>query len=657
MTMQREKTALQLVPIICLILIGFFLLLQRSFELGVQADEGVHVSTAYQVAQGQAIYRNLFENRTPAVEWLLAGFIRLGAEPLFTGRLLAISATLITAIALMTTTNLILKKQAAHLPQNVIDTAGFMTGVLFLLTPLNLFWSRFFMLEPFVTLAAALAGLCLATGWGRHNRSAWFSAGLWLGLAILFKQTAVVTTVAFTVSIVIFIILAPSKQIKQAKTMPLWTMAGLAIPLIGFVALLVAQGAFSDFLHLVSGADRIAPFEGIGSKLSVLLAWGKGQPLAPLALVSVLLILQQLGRTAVAPRLSLLAFPLIWFAAEISAVLLPPELDLNWGGFSHYILPTLAAGSLLAGVGIGLLWQLFSANRLGGMTTAVVVVLLIGLTLPKWWSDLKFVQVESDYPMLNLAAEQRAGAALASFVPEDQPVLIFGNAGFYYWANRTPAAKFFHYPGYFATSSIGQEVEAELLPIIREQQVEAMLVSRHHLDFRLTPTLTSAIWTGWEPVAIFPYAYQQDMLLFLPRETGAESADASLTTFGQIFELNQLALSQPLENSLFVHLIWNAQEPTNQPYTVFVHILRPDGSLVAQHDIQPGTGFRPTPSWRAGELINDYHWIELPAGENISSYDLSIGLYNSLTGERLATDDQQDSYHVAIQEAQLQEEQ
>jgi hypothetical protein len=71
-------------------------------------------------------------------------------------------------------------------------------------------------------------------------------------------------------------------------------------------------------------------------------------------------------------------------------------------------------------------------------------------------------------------------------------------------------------------------------------------------------------------------------------------------------------------------------------YTVFVH-LTPAGSdlPIAQGDAKPVAGFRPTNSWRSGEVIIDDHGLDIPAGTPAGRYNLWIGFYYDQTGARL----------------------
>jgi hypothetical protein len=87
---------------------------------------------------------------------------------------------------------------------------------------------------------------------------------------------------------------------------------------------------------------------------------------------------------------------------------------------------------------------------------------------------------------------------------------------------------------------------------------------------------------------------------------------------------------------LRVSLSWRSLQPADNDYTIFVHLVDANGSVWAQHDSQPAGGLRPTSSWEAGEEITDHHGLALPADIPAGEYDLTLGLYDATTGERLA---------------------
>src|SRR5690606_4124153 len=75
--------------------------LHRAGLLGAQADEGVHLVVASRVAAGAAVYRDLFENRTPLAEWLLALLFELTGVDLFAARVLSVAAAVLTVAAIV----------------------------------------------------------------------------------------------------------------------------------------------------------------------------------------------------------------------------------------------------------------------------------------------------------------------------------------------------------------------------------------------------------------------------------------------------------------------------------------------------------------------------------------------------------------------------
>ena len=88
-------------------------------------------------------------------------------------------------------------------------------------------------------------------------------------------------------------------------------------------------------------------------------------------------------------------------------------------------------------------------------------------------------------------------------------------------------------------------------------------------------------------------------------------------------------------DSLRVVLFWQTLKPTRQDYTVFVHLLAPDGALVAQHDSAPKNGSLPTSTWLEGEIVYDEHLLHLPPDLTDGDYRVEVGLYVLDSMERL----------------------
>jgi hypothetical protein len=82
-------------------------------------------------------------------------------------------------------------------------------------------------------------------------------------------------------------------------------------------------------------------------------------------------------------------------------------------------------------------------------------------------------------------------------------------------------------------------------------------------------------------------------------------------------------------------LYWQARKKIDKDYTVFTHLLGPDGRIEAQHDDQPQSGRYPTSIWEAGEIVKDEHQFVIESDASSGRHELKVGLYQLATGERL----------------------
>ena len=82
-------------------------------------------------------------------------------------------------------------------------------------------------------------------------------------------------------------------------------------------------------------------------------------------------------------------------------------------------------------------------------------------------------------------------------------------------------------------------------------------------------------------------------------------------------------------------LYWRAQQNLVDNYVVLVHLAAADEQLVGQGDGIPDHGFRPTTSWRQGEVIVDRHTFAVDAAAPPGVYRLWVGLYDRETLTRV----------------------
>ena len=81
-------------------------------------------------------------------------------------------------------------------------------------------------------------------------------------------------------------------------------------------------------------------------------------------------------------------------------------------------------------------------------------------------------------------------------------------------------------------------------------------------------------------------------------------------------------------------LFWEPLGPIHADYTVFTHLLGPQG-IIAQADSQPCGGAYPTSRWTEGQIVEDrYEWL-IPEDAPPGKYPIEVGMYLLDTGERL----------------------
>lgn len=82
-------------------------------------------------------------------------------------------------------------------------------------------------------------------------------------------------------------------------------------------------------------------------------------------------------------------------------------------------------------------------------------------------------------------------------------------------------------------------------------------------------------------------------------------------------------------------LYWQPLTTIREDYTVFTHLLSPQGTLLAQVDRQPLQGLVPTSRWLPGGVYADRFDMELPADVPSGEAQLEVGLYQLATMDRL----------------------
>jgi hypothetical protein len=142
----------------------------------------------------------------------------------------------------------------------------------------------------------------------------------------------------------------------------------------------------------------------------------------------------------------------------------------------------------------------------------------------------------------------------------------------------------------------------------------------------------------WARLATFEQQ-GREVVEIAPAEPDLQPVNLKQANLGGKMELRGYDVSPTVGEAggdLELTLHWRAVAPMDRDYTVFVHLVGPDGQLVAQHDGQPWWEVSlPTSTWGPGEELRDRHLLKLPPDTPPGTYSLRVGAYYWETLERL----------------------
>ena len=136
---------------------------------------------------------------------------------------------------------------------------------------------------------------------------------------------------------------------------------------------------------------------------------------------------------------------------------------------------------------------------------------------------------------------------------------------------------------------------------------------------------------------------RDELHIFLPQQRAAPATAAPLDQpFEQGIRLLGYELDRPTVRpgeTLTLAFYWQAEQPVQQPYTVFTHLLDGSDAVIAGQDNPPCRGACPTTTWQPGEVIRDEYAWRLPEAMSPGKYRVQLGLYDPDTLARLALRD------------------
>ncbi len=370
----------------------------------------------------------------------------------------------------------------------------------------------------------------------------------------------------------------------------------------------------------VSVAEPLPLFEYLGRMLSAFGAGAGAEGAIALGGGCAMVLLIASGMLARHKPVFLLA----WFAVPLlAAYLVQSAYSFFYPRFLLYLGPPCY---LLAGLGITTLGQ--RSRTLAG----VAALVLIGLSLPglaRTYAGPPLAPVSEDEDPRPLVAHLRAASR-----PGD------GLAYSYIWQvgymlSYAPEMRLPFYRAHYTPQNVGPELEAIFAAHPRlwllsyriaaenpanlpgswleneAYRVESNWYGPHHLALYLTP--------DWRMPGVGP--------------------DEGIATFGGQIELRYPQIDARLQpgDVLALPLRWRALAAIREEYHVFVHLGLTGFPPSAQND---GPLQAPTDTWDAGQEVLDRRALVLPDALPAGRYQVFVGLYCPLDGNRLSVDGQ-----------------
>ncbi len=155
----------------------------------------------------------------------------------------------------------------------------------------------------------------------------------------------------------------------------------------------------------------------------------------------------------------------------------------------------------------------------------------------------------------------------------------------------------------------------------------------YHLPLKLPPGIHRLTFRPQESCQqnCTPVSFSRIALERPESEPDTVVFDHRLTLFHSELSGTTAAPGQPI----LIYLYWQSQEQVREDYSVFAHLVSPDGRLAGQADYLLGGWHYSTSNWPAGHIAASPVLLFFPPESLPGEYQLQVGLYRPDTGERL----------------------
>ena len=318
-------------------------------------------------------------------------------------------------------------------------------------------------------------------------------------------------------------------------------------------------------------------------------------------------------------------------------LLRPENLDFAWVRYwdeqlsFDWLIPFLCA-VCVAGAVMGLFRLRRTAPTSRGLAAllagaVLAPILLAGIALPRFYDDPRYRREKEWYPLMDaLRSQERDGDVLILNVPTHTEFFL----------NYSRASL----PWYGLSKENWPPMQAATL---------ASLLTGYHRIWLATEFFPEADqFRGIErwldehayKVSDQQFGYPARLMLFVTAnrpEPDMPTAGA-LARFGQHIDL--LAAQAPTGtvrsgDVLPLTLLWRPVGKVEGDYTVTIRLWDAADRIVLQTDRQPVDGFRPTSTWKSGEIIRDNYALVLPVDLASGYYRLAVAVYQWPSLQRL----------------------
>jgi hypothetical protein len=396
-------------------------------------DEGSTITMAQQVLDGQVLFRDAVDNRTPLVPYLkalvlaVAGYWNADAIHIALALMIGFTAFLLWQTC----------RRLGHEDVGVFAALalfGLSTGLIPSIDAMaaHTGW--------FLIFFSALGFWCFAHALNRLSRVGALASGACFGLAMLAKQPGLLD---FGVSVVIVLLLALGRERVAAWRLLPFMLAGFAVPLAVTLGYFAAHGALADlqfyawtyntkyYVPEVPLPERLAavqvPLRLLAERMPAALVLGTATAGGLLWLVFV--------RERREPARAVLAWlTLGWAASGLLSTM------LSGRDFAHYSIQVLPGVCLACGWGLAWCWaQARAAGNRGRRLVLQVLVLLAvaSFIVPGAWSTAT-TEAKDD-------GTADIGAIVRQHSRSDERIFIWGYLPeLHVFAQRLPSTRFFY---------------------------------------------------------------------------------------------------------------------------------------------------------------------------------------------------------------------